>query len=319
MDIFVSFLFIIIASIIGITIGIFLDIKSYLKIAIIILCFFIPMELYNELIICKCKNTISTKANVIVANTDANTVANTDANTVANTVANTITDFHPEKDDSNAKFARQKQLDDTKYSIFKRTNSDQNTTKDSLPLDGLSPKDLITSLNYITYSTANPYKPLSYNKYKTHADKYLDEDGTKLSTNDIKLQAFSKAHYPQLTEDQIDTRDCLNYGSGKNSCFQSAQLFNNVKNDFGILSNGVNEDNSNLIIKEDFCNSMILNPNTRYEPVLFKNAIDSNLDKIIDNQSNETINLDNSNTTCRNCKLSICKNDYCGLQNQLFM
>ena len=322
MDILISFLFIIIATIIGITIGIFLDIKSYLKIAIIILCFFIPMELYNKLIICKCKNSISTKANILVGNsnvTDSNIIT-TSGNTITTVpnIANNITDYHPEKDDSNAKFARQKQLDDTKYSIFKKTDSEQNT-KNSLPLDGLSPKDLITSLNYITYSTANPYKPLSYNNYKTHADKYLDQDGTKLSTNDIKLQAFSKAHYPQLTEDQIDTRDCLNFGSGKNSCFQSAQLFNNVKNQFGILGNGVNEDNSNLIIKEDFTNPMILNPDTRYQQVLFKNAIDSNLDKIIDNESNETINLDNSNNTCRNCKLSICKDDYCGLQNQLFM
>ena len=47
---------------------------------------------------------------------------------------------------------------------------------------------------------------------------------------------FAKAHYPQLTMDQIDAKDCLNYGSGKNSCFQSAQLFNNVKNNFNILS-----------------------------------------------------------------------------------
>ena len=178
---------------------------------------------------------------------------------------------------------------------------------------------MITSLNYITYSTSNPYKPISYNNYKMHADKYLDEDGTKLSTNDIKLQEFAKAHYPQLTADQIDTNDCLNYGSSKNSCFQSAQLFNNVKKDFGILSNGVNEDNSNLIIKEDFTNPMILNNDSRYEKILFKNAPSGNLDRILDNESNESINLDISTELCKNCKIAVCKDDYCGLQNQLFM
>ena len=191
-------------------------------------------------------------------------------------------------------------------------------------MDGLSPQDLLSSLNYITYATANPYKPLSFNDYKTHADKYLDEDGTKLSTNDLKLQSFAIAHYPQLTKDQIDTRDCLNFGSGKDSCFQSAQLFSNVNNNFNILGKGVNEDNSNLIIREDFANpiainSMQLNPDNRYQKPLFKNAPVGLLDKDLNSQSNEYITLDNSNDTCRNCKVAVCKDDYCGLQNQLFM
>ena len=48
MDILLSFFFLIIASIIGILIGLFLDMKSYIKIAIIVICIFIPMELYND-------------------------------------------------------------------------------------------------------------------------------------------------------------------------------------------------------------------------------------------------------------------------------
>jgi hypothetical protein len=117
-------------------------------------------------------------------------------------------------------------------------------------INGLSPQELLSSLNYLTYATANPYKPMSYSNYKTHADKYLDEDNTKLSSDDIKLHGFASAHYPQLTKDQIDTNDCLNFGSSKDSCFQSAQLFSNKNNNFNILSKGVNEDNTNLIIKE---------------------------------------------------------------------
>ena len=71
--------------------------------------------------------------------------------------------------------------------------------------------------------------------------------------------------------------------------------------------------------KEDFTNPMILNNDSRYEKILFKNAPTGNLDKILDNQSNESINLDNSTDLCRNCKVAVCKDDYCGLQNHLFM
>jgi hypothetical protein len=76
---------------------------------------------------------------------------------------------------------------------------------------------------------------------------------------------------------------------------------------------------SNLIIKEDFTNPMILNNDSRYMPMLYKNAPSGNLDRILDNESNETINLDNSKDLCKNCKITVCKDDYCGLQNQLFM
>ena len=309
MDYLLSFFLLIISSIIGISIGLLLNIKSYLKIAIIVVCLFIPAELYNDLVISKKHKSISatTFPNI-------NILPNT-TNAILPTVQVSNKD---NTNDANIKFARQKDLEDTKYGIFKKKDTEGND-KSGLPLDGLSPKDLLASLNYLTYATANPYKPLSFNDYKTHADKYLDEDGTKLSTNDLKLQEFSKAHYPQLTNDQIDTRDCLNFGSGKNSCFQSAQLFSNVNNNFSILNKGVNEDNSNLIIKEDFTNPMILDSNARYQKILFKNAPTGNLDRILDSESNESINLDNSGDACRNCKLAVCKNDYCSLQNQLFM
>ena len=37
---------------------------------------------------------------------------------------------------------------------------------------------------------------------------------------------------------------------------------------------------------------MILNTDSRYIPTLYKNAPSGNLDRILDNESNETINLD---------------------------
>jgi len=318
MDYLLSFFFLIIASILGIAIGLMLNIKSYLKIAIIVVCIFIPFELYNDLVISKNNKLLYSSSKTIFPNTTNNNSLLLQSQTQNQVNQLNIPDYHPAKDDANNRFARQKDLEDTKYGIFKKKDSEGND-KSGLPLDGLSPQELLSSLNYITYATANPYKPLSYNDYKTHADKYLDEDGSKLSTNDLKLQEFSKAHYPQLTNDQIDTRDCLNFGSGKDSCFQSAQLFSNANNNFNILNKGVNEDNSNLIIKEDFTNPMILNSNSRYEKVLFKNAPTGNLDRILDNESNESINLDNSTDLCRNCKVAVCKDDYCSLQNQLFL
>ena len=309
MDLLLSFFFLIIATVIGISIGLLLNITSYIKIALIVICLFIPFELYNDL----CINKLNTK----MSNTTMPNTTMTNA-TMPNITNSNVTDYYPEKDDTNNKFASQKDLEDTKYAIFKKKNSEGNE-KDKLPLDGLSPQELISSLNYITYATSNPYKPIRYNNYKTHADKYLDQDGTKLSTNDLKLQSFASAHYPQLTNDQIDTKDCLNFGSGKDSCFQSAQLFSNEKNKFGILGKGVNEDNSNLIIREDFSNPMILNSGNRYIKPLFKNAPQGILDKVLDNESNEYIKLDNSNDTCRNCKMAVCKDDYCSLQNELYM
>lgn len=208
---------------------------------------------------------------------------------------------------------------------------------DKPPFDGLPPGELLSRLNYIYYATANPAKMVNYHDFKTHADKILEQDGTKLSTNDLKLQTYSAGFYPQLTADQIDARDCLNEGSGARSCFQSPQLFHNVKHNFNIMDKGVNLNNANLIIKEDFSMPqnlasssknfredfgmpMQLNPATRYDPILFVNAPRGNLDKPLDQQSNESIDLSaDTMSLCHNCKLAVCKNDYCGLQNQLFM
>ena len=333
MELFLSFLFLIIASVFGISIGLILGIKSYLILAIISVCIYILIELYNELVINKKSNKYNT-GNVPVPNSQANTVGNllshtTSPNTTTPFATQSSTDYHPLKDDANNRFAREKDLEDTKFAIFKHKDShSQNYEMDKPPFDGLEPTELMNRLNYIYFATANPLKPLSYSDYKTHADKYLDQDGTKLSSGDQKMVASAKGFYPQLTADQIDARDCLNYGSDpEKSCFQSPQLFSNIQNmknnknaNPNILSQGVNVDNANLIIREDFSNPEAINSNKRYNPVLFTNAPVGNLDRALDQQSNESINLtDNGTSLCRNCKVAVCKNDYCGLQNELFM
>lgn len=296
MDILLSFFFLLIASIIGISLCLFLGMKSYLKIAIIVMLLFIPMELYNEFIYKDKKINIIPQPNskpIISNNNTINTIKLIDSIDIT------------------------KSTETTKYSDIKTNEFEM----DKPPFDGLKPKELLNRLNYIYYATSNPQEPINYLEYKTHSDKLLDSDNTKLSTEDKNLLDYSKAHYPQLTKDQIDTKDCLNEGSNKNSCFQNPSLFFNVKNDFNILTKGVNEDNANLLIREDFTNEMILNTNNRYEPILIHNSLNGNLDKILDNESNETIKLNNptTDTICKNCKLAVCMNDYCSLQNKLFI
>ena len=72
-------------------------------------------------------------------------------------------------------------------------------------------------------------------------------------------------------------------------------------------------------MREDFSNEMVLDTKHRYDPILFKNAPNNNIDIPLDQESNESIELDNSDALCKNCKIAACPNDYCGLQNKLFM
>jgi hypothetical protein len=330
MDLLLSFFFLIIASVIGITIGLLLGMRSYLKLAIFVICIFIPIELLYEYCYC------DTHANT---NSSTTTYPNLDKNTfpLPNSKPNEIkltTNTHTKPEQ--IKYASLEDL-----SVLNNNNNNNNDNNDNKsPFDGLEPTELLTRLNYIYYATANPLEPINYSDYKTHADKLLDEPANSkesncnanantnanytLFTHDPKLLNYSRKYYPQLTDRQIDAKDCLNDGSGKNSCFQNPSLFFNVKNDFNILTKGVNENNANLVVREDFCNksnsmSMKMNPNTRYMKPLFLNAPDFKMDNPLDQESNETINLDTSNSMCRTCKLAVCKDDYCSLQNQLFM
>ena len=298
MDLLLSFFFLIISSVVGITIGLLLGMKSYLKLAIFVMCIFIPLELCYEYFY-DTTNTLTNSPTTTYTNVSNTPIANSKPNEIKNT---------------NTK------LENIKYATLEDT-SVLDSNGDKSPFDGLDPTELLSRLNYIYYATSNPLEPINYSTYKTHADKLLDDPANyKLSTNDPKLLRYSRKYYPQLTDNQIDAKDCLNYGSGKNSCFQNPSLFFNVENDFNILTKGVNENNANLVVREDFSNQpMNMNPNTRYDKPLFLNAPDFKMYKPLDQESNETINLDTSNSMCRTCKLAVCPDDYCGIQNQLFL
>jgi len=372
MDYWVHLQILLFCLIIGVGISLFLGARSYIKIALVVLLIYIPMEIYysyklshalvpinatlpgitippsviqkTDVLVKAAQqlaatHTITADGSLITlpTSTSATTGLIGNAGGFANVpvLTNLITDYHPRKTEEGNRFATEKSLEDTKYSIFHQntTTEQPGYSVDKPPFDGLDPKELLSRLNYIYYATAQPAKRINYNDFKTHADKLLDTDGTKLSNNDLKLQSYSAGHYPQLTADQIDARDCLNYGSGAKSCFQSKQLFYNAAQDFNILDKGVNMDNANLVMREDFSmpanleaivsRPLPLNVEDRNAGVrtLFLNAPYGNLDVPLDQESNESIGrkLDDSNALCYNCKIAVCKDDYCGLQNSLFM
>lgn len=383
MDYWVHLQILLFCIVIGISISLFLGARSYIKIALVVLLIYIPIQIYysyklsqalipivatlpkitipqlsqekiqqgakqivQQLIASNNTQTITADGSLISLPKNGNSAIpiNTVMANLSGTQSlpinnasptTTIADYNPLKTAEGNRFATEKLQEDTKYSIF-HPGTESKTDKtsyshDKPPFDGLDPKELLSRLNYIYYATAQPAKRINYHDYKTHADRILDTDGTKLSNNDSKLQSYAAGFYPQLTTDQIDARDCLNYGSGPMSCFQSKQLFYNKAHDFNILDKGVNLDNANLVVREDFSmpqnleaivsRPLPLDTTERNARMLFFNAPKGNLDRPLDQESNESLGrkLDDSNALCRNCKLAVCKDDYCGLQNALFM
>lgn len=343
MDYLLQLQLLIISCVIGIFICVLLQIKSYLTIATISALIFVCIELVYCVVMDKCNSGNSYLSKLVhstpLPNSSPNNTnpKNADINSVthANTIASLVTAAQINTKDGGMYsgvdgsvgigFAREQDLKATKYGIFHRKSENGNMDLNAPPFDNLDPKELMTRLNYIYYATANPYEQISYANYKTSADKQMDKDGTSLSGKDAFLQNYNARYYPQLSSNQIDARDCLNEGSGPNSCFQTPQLFANlqeVKEGFtdSILSQGLNNINK-LFLKdgvEGFSNPMILDTEIRNLPVLFKNA-PGNQDQIIDAVSNEYIRFDESDKLCRHCKLAVCKDDICHLQNQLFM
>ena len=362
MDYWVHLQILLFCLIIGVGISLFLGARSYIKIALVVLLLYIPIQIYYSYKLSQslvpvtatfpgitmppaviqqsvikaaqqlaASQTITADGKLITLPTSAQSML-----AFQSTPTNSIPDYHPRKTEEGNRFATEKNLEDTKYSIFHpetKANGEAGYSADKPPFDGLDPKELLSRLNYIYYATAQPAKRINYHDFKTHADQLLDTDGTTLSNNDPKLQSYAAGFYPQLTTDQIDARDCLNYGSGPKSCFQSKQLFYNAARDFNILDKGVNVDNANLVVREDFSmpknleaivsRPLPLDVADRNAGVrtLFVNAPTGNLDVPLDQESNESIyrKLDDSNSLCHNCKIAVCKDDYCGLQNALFM
>lgn len=366
--------FVIIASIITFILCVVLKIKCNIKkVFIVIILFTIINAIYtlymyrdllflNKLSNVKKQNpSPNTHATYITETNSLNKILTnpqSSVNTGANIVQSSNSDSNSDSDrDINngigVGFAREKDLNSLKFSVFNRKTNTGDIDGTTPPFDNLDPKELLTRLNYIYYATANPYQKISYINYKTDADKHMDKDKSSLSGGDQFHLKYTAKYYPQMSTNQIDTRDCLNEGSGVDSCFQTPQLFANLNSQSqsktvegftssttqatSILSQGLNNINS-LFLKDDkninnmyskvndksktqenFSNPMVLDEDTRYLPIMFRNA-PGHQDQLIDAKSNEHIKLeDDSTKLCRNCKVAVCEDDYCRWQNKLFI
>jgi hypothetical protein len=295
----------------------FWGIRVFFYLIILEICLYINSLLYPKLNVIQLPKP---NTNQTVVDTTHPTVHTPDGSVIMAT-ANSLPDSN-----KGVGFARESDLKNTKYGIFtKKTNTGD---MESNPFDNLEPNELMSRLNYIYYATANPYQMVSYGNYKTEMDKRIEKDKSSLSSGDEFFKQYNAKYYPQLSANLIDARDCLNEGNGSKSCFQTPQLFKNlkeVKEGFtsgeikptSILSQGI-ETLDKVFIKEGFSNPMVLDTDMRYLPTMFKNA-PGDQDFPLDIVGNEYLRIDNSDKLCRHCKLAVCKDDVCFLQNSLFM
>ena len=84
MDILLSFFFLLIATIIGVSLCLFLGMKSYIKIAIVVILLFIPIELYNDYF--NSNKHKSSKHQIPKPNSKP--IINTISNTISNSINN---------------------------------------------------------------------------------------------------------------------------------------------------------------------------------------------------------------------------------------
>jgi hypothetical protein len=86
------------------------------------------------------------------------------------------------------------------------------TKKNKSPFEGLLPQQLKNRLNYLYYATSHPFKAKSYTNY-LHSNSCAPKS--------IKHLDVARQYYPQLTQDQVNYDDCLNFPNGHpNSCNQ---------------------------------------------------------------------------------------------------
>ena len=200
-----------------------------------------------------------------------------------------------------------------------------------LPFDGLPPSDLLKNMQYLYKETSNPLHVPSQMNTLTSADVTLNKDrkisnsvdGTLVDGNDAKYMSsylsYAGKYYPNLTLNQVDTRDCLN-DMGANSCFQSAKMFEKTNS---ILDKGITKQNADVIVREDFVNFAEPSSVNLYSSKPF---FDGNQRKLYDSTEpifmNAPMNINSNdnieNNMCHGCKIGVCVGDYCATANQLF-
>ena len=138
--------------------------------------------------------------------------------------------------------------------IIKHTEKEQFSSRNTLfypkktdnnksPFEGLFPKQLMNRLNYLFYATSHPFKAKSYTNYVYSKNNNI--------TKSIKHLDVSRQYYPQLTEDQVNFNDCMNFPHGHpKSCDQGSDKWNAENS---ILTSGIaNKKDLNQVVREDF-------------------------------------------------------------------
>ena len=186
------------------------------------------------------------------------------------------------------------------------------------PLDGLGPNEMTSRLQYLYHATSHPDQQVSYVDYKSNAVDRLEKDNASLSSYDHRMVDKTSSFYKDLSANQVNVRDCMDGGSGPESCFQNPTALRSLEsgqtvcvggncnqNGANILSGGLNEKNIGNVIREDFNSPSLMNGVNGMQP-LFINAPDNLGDS-----------YDISNNMCRGCTVDSCSS-CCGQHNELF-
>lgn len=183
----------------------------------------------------------------------------------------------------------------------------------------------------------------------TTSDAILKRDGSSMNphfTDDPNeaRRLYALTEYPTMTGEQINKHDCLNDQANGDSCFQSPNFFSKINNDpmrvMPALNNNLNpagkaimDFQKELKLKEGFTADMVMQPSkdsfsksftSPYQEIPVAIAQDFGMYPMHHLYQNAPGDVDNrerdiSSDLCRHCKVGICYNNYCGLQNKFFM
>ncbi len=188
----------------------------------------------------------------------------------------------------------------------------------------------------------------------TTSDAILRRDGSSMNphfTDDPNeaRRLYALNEYPTMTGEQINKHDCLNDLGNSDSCFQSPNLFSSVNTDAMRImpptSNELNKFGKAMMefqkdvlepknkITEGFTADMVTQPSkdsfsksftSPYQEIPIEIAQDFGMYPMHYLYQNAPGDVDNrdrliSNDMCRHCKVGVCYNNYCGLQNKFFL
>ena len=153
-----------------------------------------------------------------------------------------------------------KRNDMTDNTLLNEENAENNTNtsskwfkftskKNKSPFEGLLPQQLKNRLNYLYYATSHPFKPKSYTDYL-----HSKSNSNNCGLNSVKHLNVARKYYPQLSKDQINFNDCLNFPKGHPmSCNLGNDKWEAEQDNVQLLSKCINnEKDMKQVVLEDF-------------------------------------------------------------------